>query len=445
MSVQKTKDRVTDKRDASEGVPGTSSKRRKISHPSQTPKFQTRYNEKATKRLQRRWVLPQPPRSLRPHHLSGVQASSDAPTKLSLSASQPNSKPNSGTSTPLPIADPSSKLPFMKTLLDQIWARNKNQHRTQPWWKLLGILRKAITQLAILDERQSQLRQQATGTGTGAGIIDAKTVRKRFEQEAQIRRERDVCNERIREVLVPRCYVGFTGLVADKQFANLGVVLVGVLADVMSVVGPPTPSKEENTSTSAEGDRENVKMKMKMNGKPTSLTVTATSLRITGLQSGQLVERMYDSDDAGEVVERSKKEDETQIPSDQTPRPRPTSTSTRPRPKSIDGTAADAHQSDLTELATAKDKEGVDTDGNQAAEQGSQSRQAEAPALSALDATTPQAESSLRSDLTSEPRKSTSRSRDRPTSDTSKTGKGKEKKRKKGTRNAIDDLFAGLS
>ncbi|KAK7902991.1 Ribonuclease MRP protein subunit rmp1 [Exophiala xenobiotica] len=447
MSVQNTKDRVTDKRDASEGVPGTSSKRRKISHPSQTPKFQTRYNEKATKRLQRRWVLPQPPRSMRPHHLSGVRKSSVPPTNPSLSTSQPSSKPNSGTSSPLPIADPSIKLPSMKTLLDQIWARNKNQHRTQPWWKLLGILRKAITELVILDDRQSQLRQQATGTGTGTGIVDAKTVRTRFEQEAQIRRERDVCSERIREVLVPRCYVGFTGLVADKQFANLGVVLVGVLADVMSVVGPPTPSKEENTSTSAEGDGEDVSTKMKMNGKPTSLTVTATSLRITGLQSGQLVERMYDSDDAGEVVERTKKEDETQMPSDQTPRPRPTSTSTstRPRPKSIDGTAADAHQSGLTELATAKDKEGVDTDGNQAAEQGSQSRQTEAPALSALDATTPQAESSLRSDLTSEPRKSTSRSRDRPTSDTSKTGKGKERKRKKGKRNAIDDLFAGLS
>jgi ribonuclease MRP protein subunit RMP1 len=337
----------------------------------------------------------------------------------------------------------------MKTLLDQIWARNKNQHRTQPWWKWLGTLRKAITQLVILGDRQSQLRQQATGTGTGT--VDAKTVRKRFEQEAQIRRERDVCNERIREVLVPRCYVGFTGLVADKQFANLGVVLVGVLADVMSVVGAPTPSREEDTSPSAEGDGEGVSMKMKMNGKPTSLTVTATSLRITGLQGGQLVERMYDSDDAGEVVERTKKEDETQIPSDQTPRPRPTSTSTstststRPRPKSIDGTAADAHQSDLTELATANNEEGVDTDGNQAAEQGSQSRQTEAPALSASDATTPHAESSLRSDLTSESRKSTSRSRDRPTSDTSKTGKGKEKKRKKVKRNAIDDLFAGLS
>ncbi|KAK5442598.1 Ribonuclease MRP protein subunit rmp1 [Exophiala xenobiotica] len=439
------KERVTDKRDASEGVPGTSSKRRKMSHPSQTPGFQIKYNQKTTKRSQRRWVLPQPPRSIRPHHLIGVQKSSVPLSKPSSSTSQPNSRTNSGTSTPLPIADPSSKLPFMKTLLDQIWARNKNQHRTQPWWKLLGILRKAITQLATLDDKQSQLRQRATETGTGTGTIDAKTVRKRFEQEAQIRRERDVCNGRIREVLVPRCYVGFTGLVADKQFANLGVVLVGVLADVMSVVGPPTPSKEEDTSTSAEGDGEGVSMKMKMNGKPTSLTVTATSLRITGLQSGELVERMYDSDDAGEVVERTNKKEETQTPSDPAPRPRPASTSTRPRPKSINGTAADANQSDLAELTAANDEEGVDIDGNQAAEQGSQSPQTEAPALSASDATTPHAESSLRSNLTSEPRKSTSRSRDRPTSDTSKTGKGKEKKRKKGKRNAIDDLFAGLS
>jgi len=200
----------------------------------------------------------------------------------------------------------------------------------------------------------------------------------------------------------------------------------------MSVVGPPTPSKED-ASTSVQGGVEDVSMTT--NGKPKSLT--ATSLRITGLQSGEVVERMYDSDDAGEVVERTKK---AETPSDQNPRP----TSTRRGPKSIDGSAADATKGDLTELPAANDKDSVDIDGSQANEEGPQSPQTEAPALSALGAATP-ADSSLYLNLTSEPRTSASRSRDRPTSDTSTSKASKEKKKKKGKRNAIDDLFAGLS
>ncbi|KIW57581.1 hypothetical protein PV05_06122 [Exophiala xenobiotica] len=421
MSVQKMKGTVSEKHDDSKDVPARPSKRRKISHPSRKPEPQAKYSATTTKRSSRRRVLPQPPRLMRPEY------SSSGPKSRAPSTSHSNSKPASGTSTPLTIADPSSKVAFVKSLLDQVWARNKNQHRTQPWWRSLGILKKAITQLVVLDGKQRQLRQRATAA------VDAKTVRKRFEQEAQIRIERDVWNERIREVLVPRAYVGFTGLVADKQFANLGVVLVGVLADVMSVVGAPTPSKEE-TSTSPQEDVEDVYVSHQPNGKPRSLT--ATSLRITGLQGGELVERMYDSDDAGEVIERTEK-DET--PSDQRRR----SISTTRGPKSMDGTAADATKSDPTELTASNDKEDADIGGSQADEEGPQTPQTEAQALSALGAATSHADSSLRSNLRSEPRASTSRGRDRPTSTTSKSSK--EKKKKKGKKNAIDDLFAGLS
>ncbi|KAL2429054.1 hypothetical protein ABEF95_004745 [Exophiala dermatitidis] len=140
--------------------------------------------------------------------------------------------------------------------------------------------------------------------GSTAAAIDAKQVRHRFEQETQIRREREVWFGWMREILVPRAYVGFTALVADTQFAALGLVLVGILADVMGVVGAPTPMddwKEQHSS----GIRGAPTINAPGVIQPLSKILTARSLRVTGSQSGEVVERMYDSDDLGEVVERT--------------------------------------------------------------------------------------------------------------------------------------------
>ncbi|KAI1627086.1 hypothetical protein EDD37DRAFT_605914 [Exophiala viscosa] len=239
-----------------------------------------------TKARPRKQIRPHPPRESRPRHLYGIPKRD---TKSSSSAK--NATPTLGSGASTPESDVSNKLPTVKALLDKIWVRNKNQHRTQIWWKSLGMLRKAITTLVALNDEEQHLRQQ---TGTGAGsTMDAKQVRKLFEQESQIRRDREIWNEWIRETLLPRAYLGFSGLVADTQFAHLGVVLVGILADVMSVVGPPTAPKDDQKNT----------LQAESKSKPMSLK--AISLRVTGPQSGEIVERMYDSDDLGEVVERT--------------------------------------------------------------------------------------------------------------------------------------------
>lgn len=189
--------------------------------------------------------------------------------------------------------DSNDKLSTIKSLIDQIWARNKNQHRAQPWWKSLGMLRKAIAHIMALDESDRSLRLQSN-------VLDAKEVRKRLEQETEIRRERDVWVDWSREVLVPRAYVGFTTLVGDSQFAVLGVALVGILADIMSVVGAPMRLE----SVGEEGQK-----KESSTGRPQAgvRTLAATSLRGTGVQTGEVVERMYEGhDDVGEVIERTK-------------------------------------------------------------------------------------------------------------------------------------------
>ncbi|EXJ86494.1 hypothetical protein A1O3_03445 [Capronia epimyces CBS 606.96] len=197
-----------------------------------------------------------------------------------------------------------------KSLLDQIWARNRNQHRAQSWWKSLGMLRKAITRVVAMNDAERSLRLQSNA---GVGATEAKEVRKRFEQESQIRRERDLWFDWMREVLVPRAYVGFTGLVSDSQFAALGVVLVGILADVMSVVGAPTRSVDEDDRGEQALHADKVTSKEQGGAR----VLTATSLKVTGLQSGEVVERIYHSDDVGEVVERTKLEisrDQVRLP-----------------------------------------------------------------------------------------------------------------------------------
>jgi len=107
-------------------------------------------------------------------------------------------------------------------------------------------------------------------------VTDAKVVRRHLEEEAQIRREVDVWSDWIREVLVPRAYVG--------------------------VVGAPTASQEDG-----DGGTGLQTESFKGGGKARSLA--ATSLRVTGLQSGGVVDRMYDEDDLGELVERTDREE----------------------------------------------------------------------------------------------------------------------------------------
>ncbi|KIV85536.1 hypothetical protein PV11_01221 [Exophiala sideris] len=346
----------------------------------------------------RKHIRPNPPRDSRPRHPHGIRKRD---TKSSSSIKSAASTIDSGASTP--SSELSHKLRSIKALLDKIWVRNKNQHRTQTWWKSLGMLRKAVTTLVAFNDEENHLRQQP-----GAGpprTMDASQVRKRFEQESQSRRDRDIWNEWIRETLLPRAYLGFTGLIADTQFAHLGVVLVGILADVMSVVGAPTALKDEQTSILQSGSK----------SKPTSLK--ATSLRVTGPQSGELVERMYDSDDMGEVVERKDAHDGTTANVDDTRSTKAAeSLPHKASPHADDGVTADEIDQDMH--------------------------------IEDTPATTPSASKDVSTIPTLKSRPtdsfSTRKSSKAPPAKSTSSKSIKDKTKKKGKKNAIDDLFAGL-
>lgn len=109
--------------------------------------------------------------------------------------------------------------------------------------------------------------------------------------------------EHIRESLVPQCYVSFTGLVRDTQFARLGITLVGLLSGIAVGANGVGLLKvvHENFSTSR---RSNVSSRAhSANHKESSLrkTLFATSTRVTGEDQGEVIDRVYDSGDGVET------------------------------------------------------------------------------------------------------------------------------------------------
>ena len=111
---------------------------------------------------------------------------------------------------------------------------------------------------------------------------NADAVRRRLEEVAELEQQKRQVRGFIRDVLVGRCYVAFSTVVRDAQFAALGVVLMGLLGSVGKEVGLPRVEVEK---------------------------IVGISLRQTGSERGEVVSREYSSprpgwEDLGKVVER---------------------------------------------------------------------------------------------------------------------------------------------
>ncbi|KAJ9650616.1 RNase MRP subunit [Neophaeococcomyces mojaviensis] len=178
-------------------------------------------------------------------------------------------------------------------LLTLIFRRNKNQHRSQLFFKHLCLLRASLTRLLKVHT------SLATLSTTGSLGSSADQIRQRFEREAALRSQREILEEHLRESLVPQCYVSFSGLVADSQFANLGVVLVSLLAEIAAGEDGVGLMKDD---AEAEPNLENVG--------PPSVVQAGTderpvkwggllmgrSTKVTGEDQGEVVDRVYDTD-----------------------------------------------------------------------------------------------------------------------------------------------------
>ncbi|KAK3692580.1 hypothetical protein B0T22DRAFT_447616 [Podospora appendiculata] len=113
-------------------------------------------------------------------------------------------------------------------LLERFHHRNKNQHRLSKWWAHADMLRRHLRKLAhALD---------AASSDTGSSKKQTRCSRRR-----PTRAELAALGARaafLRRSVVPNAYDGFARLVADRQFAHLGLMLMGVLAQVDGALAP---------------------------------------------------------------------------------------------------------------------------------------------------------------------------------------------------------------
>ncbi|PSS00907.1 hypothetical protein BD289DRAFT_479117 [Coniella lustricola] len=175
--------------------------------------------------------------------------------------------------SPPPLPTLQSTLTSLSTASDILSGfahRNKNQHRATKWWPAFDMLRrhlhKALPDLEAAVQRAQILLANSTcssttgsgfpppphkkqrrkttsvagGSGSGSGSGSGVSTSKEHRQP-----ELDRSIERlawVHHVLTFKCYQSFTQLTADRQFAQLGLVLLGVLAQVQAAISPLIPS-----------------------------------------------------------------------------------------------------------------------------------------------------------------------------------------------------------
>ncbi|KAF7865744.1 hypothetical protein EAF04_005909 [Stromatinia cepivora] len=106
--------------------------------------------------------------------------------------------------------------------------RNKNQHRLSKWYKSFNILRRQITRLLAL------VPEYVIESSRGKAKVKVKgKAKERGEREE---RELQGLLGFMRKDVVGGCYLAFSQLVADNQYATLGLMLMGCLARLYKIL-----------------------------------------------------------------------------------------------------------------------------------------------------------------------------------------------------------------
>ncbi|KAK3301563.1 uncharacterized protein B0T15DRAFT_316248 [Chaetomium strumarium] len=150
-------------------------------------------------------------------------------------------------------------------LLERFHHRNKNQHRLSKWWAQADMLRRHVRKMlgeleAGLAEAErvakARARDEKKMKQNLGRLLLVDGVRKKSGQGGDENKGGMVVAvkkraEYLRWRLGPGAYLAFTQLSADRQFAHLGLMLLGVLAQVDKAVVPFAPE----VSTEAAGER----------------------------------------------------------------------------------------------------------------------------------------------------------------------------------------------
>ncbi|CAK7272064.1 Ribonuclease MRP protein subunit rmp1 [Sporothrix epigloea] len=204
-------------------------------------------------------------------------------TIASLQTPPPSSSLLSPAESHAAIAD---RLESIDLLLHGLHRRHKNQHRVSTyWWPAFGQLRRHVRKLAAearAAQAESALRKSAKEPAASSRV--AAHARDSFDH------------------LIPKVYLAFSRLVADRRHAQLGLLLMGVLAQVHTVLRQILDDGTAGKTDAGARGRDSRELGMAELAKAAPAT-TSPGLPLVGAKT---------ADDFGEVVARDDtgKEDE---------------------------------------------------------------------------------------------------------------------------------------
>ncbi|KAI0808475.1 hypothetical protein GGR55DRAFT_193027 [Xylaria sp. FL0064] len=165
-----------------------------------------------------------------------------------------------------PYAQALSRLTLLQPMLAGLAHRNHNQHRRAAWWRYFDMLRRNCARL--VEDLVSAVETARKSAAQAAKVAKAKGKKRRREELVSGNsgtgtggKDNDIASQGVgtlmktdenvtrhatwlRDVLVPKCYLAFSQLTADPQFAPLGVVLLGALAQIQAAcdIAAPRPA-----------------------------------------------------------------------------------------------------------------------------------------------------------------------------------------------------------
>jgi ribonuclease MRP protein subunit RMP1 len=143
------------------------------------------------------------------------------------------------------MPSPREELHSISQILHLTHHRNKNQHRLAKWYKSFSMLRRHVSKLS------SELETNIQYTALSAKA--KKTIESRAILGARV--------AFLQDVLIERCYLAFSQLVADNQYAALGLMLMGCLARVRKVIKPLGRDRDDDDELTGEEKGEGLEKK----------------------------------------------------------------------------------------------------------------------------------------------------------------------------------------
>lgn len=135
-------------------------------------------------------------------------------------------------------AAPRAQLTHIATIAHLLHVRNKNQHRRSHWYRHFNVFRRELHRVCAELYLPLPHRDSTPSDGTAPPTAAGKTEKRRGKETA------DKVERRLRwwlEAALPGAWWdAFSHVVGTTQYSGLGLVLLGVLAQAMKLVGVTT-------------------------------------------------------------------------------------------------------------------------------------------------------------------------------------------------------------